>query len=95
LSYYVETLEGAGLRVQGVREAAIEASVNEWFDFLCVYHDAVLGWVGGTQRVEGSQPSSDALRDRLLLIRQAIGLLFGSRPTFQACWTYLTCTKPT
>jgi SAM-dependent methyltransferase len=95
LSYYIEALEGAGLRLQGVREATIEASVSEWFDFLCVYHDAVLGWVGGTQRVEGNRPSSDALRDRLLLIRHAIDLLFGSRSTFQVCWTYLTCTKPT
>jgi len=94
LSFYVETLESAGLRVDSVREGAVQASVSQWFEFLCAYHDAVLGWVGGTDRVNGRPPSADAVRDRMLLIRQAIDLLFGQRDTFEACWTYLTCSLP-
>ena len=68
--------------------------MNEWYEFLCAYHDAVLGWVGGTRRIEGTPPTAEAVRDRLRLIRQAIDLLFGPRPTFRACWTYITCTYP-
>jgi ubiquinone/menaquinone biosynthesis C-methylase UbiE len=92
LSYYVETLQAAGLHVDRVREAVIGASVLDWYEFLCAYHDAVLGWVGGTERIDGSPPSSEAVRDRLRLMRQAIDLLFGQRATFEACWTYITCT---
>jgi hypothetical protein len=92
LSYYLETLEEAGLRVEDVREASIGVSVLDWYEFLCAYHDAVLGWVGGTERIDGTPPSADAIRDRLRLMRQAIELLFGQRATFEACWTYITCT---
>ena len=72
-----------------MREETIEARVSEWFEFLSAYHDAVLGWVGG------SDPSPGALRDRLHLIRHAMETLFGGRPSFNACWTYITARKPT
>ena len=35
-----------------------------------------------------------ALRDRLHLIRHAMETLFGGRPSFNACWTYITARKP-
>ena len=66
----------------------IEAKVGEWFEFLSAYHDAVLGWVGG------ADPTPGALRDRLHLIRHAMETLFGGRPSFNACWTYITARKP-
>jgi SAM-dependent methyltransferase len=93
LDYYLETLEAVGLQVERVREATIDADVNEWYEFLCAYHDAVLGWVGGTRRIDGAPPSAESVRDRLRLIRQALDLLFGRRPYFRACWTYVTCGK--
>ena len=36
----------AGLKVESVREASIEAGVQDWYELLVAYHDAVLGWVG-------------------------------------------------
>jgi ubiquinone/menaquinone biosynthesis C-methylase UbiE len=88
LDSYLQALTDAGFEVLEVREETIEARVSEWFEFLSAYHYAVLGWVGG------ADPSPGALRDRLHLIRHAMETLFGGRPSFNACWTYITARKP-
>jgi SAM-dependent methyltransferase len=93
LDFYLETLELAGLKVESVREASIEARVDEWYELLRTYHDAVLGWVGGTEKIDGSPPSPEAVADRLALIRHTMDVLFHGRPKFQACWTYITCVN--
>jgi len=90
LQHYLDALERAGLEVESVHEETIEASVHDWFEFLSAYHDAVLGWVGGTEKIDGAAPSPAAVRDRLKLIRHAMEMLFGGRPHFNACWTYVT-----
>lgn len=94
LSFYVDALERNGLRVIGVRERTIEADVQEWFELMTAYHDAVLGWVGGTQKLDGRPPTPEAVEDRLAIMRHAIDTIFGGRPTFNACWTYITAEKP-
>ncbi|HYW22550.1 MAG TPA: class I SAM-dependent methyltransferase [Terriglobales bacterium] len=93
LHFYLETLEGAGLHVQDVHEETIEASVDDWFELMSTYHDAVLGWVGGTEKVDGRAPSSEAVDDRLALIRHSMDILFGGRRDFRACWTYITASR--
>jgi SAM-dependent methyltransferase len=93
LDFYLETLELSGLKVESVREASIEAGVQDWFGLLSAYNDAVLGWVGGTEKIDGAAPTPEALADRLKLMRHAMDVLFHSRPTFQACWTYITCVN--
>jgi SAM-dependent methyltransferase len=93
LDFYLETLELSGLKVESVREASIEARVGEWYEFLTTYSDAVLGWVGGTEKIDGAPPAPDALADRLALMRHAMNVLFHGRATFQACWTYITCVN--
>jgi SAM-dependent methyltransferase len=93
LDFYLETLELAGLKVESVREASIEARVDDWYELLRAYHDAVLGWVGGTEKIDGAPPSPEAVADRLALIRHAMDVLFHGRPKFQACWTYITCVN--
>jgi ubiquinone/menaquinone biosynthesis C-methylase UbiE len=93
LQVYVDALEGAGLRVEEIREKTVEAGVEDWYEFLSAYHDAVLGWVGGTERVEGQAPADAAVADRLALIRHAMEILFGGRKEFMACWTYLRCRR--
>jgi len=94
LDYYVQCLEDAGLGVEEVTARTIEARVNDWFDFLSAYHEAVLGWVGGSAKVEGRPASSVAVRDRLALIRHAMDTLLGGRQAFRCCWTYINCAKP-
>jgi SAM-dependent methyltransferase len=91
LQYYLDSLEGAGLQVERVREETIEASVDDWFELMSAYHEAVLGWIGGTEKVDGRPPTPEAVEDRLALIRHSMDILFGGRKDFRACWTYLTC----
>ena len=55
LDFYLETLELGGLKVESVREASMQAGVQDWYEFLSAYNDAVLGWVGGTEKVDGGQ----------------------------------------
>jgi SAM-dependent methyltransferase len=93
LDFYLETLELSGLKVESVREASIEARVDDWYELLRTYHDAVLGWVGGSEKIDGAPPSPEAVTDRLDLIRHAMDVLFHGRPKFQACWTYITCVN--
>ena len=80
----------AGLEVEEVEERTITADVQEWYEFLSAYHEAVLGWVGGSLKVDGREPPEEAVADRLALMRQALDVIFGGRPTFRCCWTYVT-----
>ena len=94
LDYYVRCLEGAGFRIEDVAARTIEARVEDWFQFLSAYHEAVLGWIGGSAKVDGEAAGVDAVRDRLALIRHAMATLFGGRQAFRCCWTYVNCLKP-
>lgn len=93
LDHYASALWDAGFDLVGVRTLPVEALVSEWFEFLAVYHDAILGWVGGSEKVEGKAPSEEAVQDRLALLRLAMDKVFGGRASFEATWTYLTCAK--
>lgn len=73
-----------------MRERNIRARLDEWYEFLCEYHDAVLGWVGGNEKVDKQSPTREAVADRLALTRRAIETLFAGRSEFDACWTYIT-----
>jgi SAM-dependent methyltransferase len=93
LEYYTDALTRNGLTVTGVKQATIVADVGEWFELMTAYHEAVLGWVGGTKRVEGEPPTDEAVQDRLAIMRHAMETIFGGRKTFTACWTYITAEK--
>ena len=93
LDYYLDALRTAGFGIDDVSERTIEADVEEWYQFLAAYADAVLGWVGGAAKVDGAPASDAAAADRLALLRESLGIIFGGRPTFRCCWTYITATK--
>jgi hypothetical protein len=80
--------------VEDVTTATILADVDDWFELPRAYNEAVLGWVGGTARVEGQPPGRQAVDDRLALIRHAMDVIFGGRRTFRCCGTYLRATRP-
>ncbi len=63
LEFYTDALQRAGLSVTEVREKTIEANVSEWFELMTAYHESVLGWVGGTKRLDGAPPTPEALDD--------------------------------
>jgi SAM-dependent methyltransferase len=89
LAHYLDAMKGAGLAVEDVDTRLIEARVGDWCDFLGAYHEGVLGWVGGVQKIAGRDATADAIVDRLALIRTSLTRLFGGRSGFQACWTYV------
>jgi ribosomal protein S18 acetylase RimI-like enzyme/SAM-dependent methyltransferase len=88
LRHYLDALEHAGFRILEVEHRPIEASATEWTAFLATYHEGVLGWVGGSERIEGEPPTDQAVADRLELLAAAVERVFGG-PTFEAVWTYV------
>lgn len=91
---YVHALQSAGLHVDEVLRRPVAARTQDWFDFLKVYHDGVLGWVGGVEKVEGKAPSAADVEARLEILHEALARVLGGQESFQAEWTYLTATKP-
>lgn len=90
LDHYLEALERANFRILRVSNSSVEARVEEWYQFLSVYHEGVLGWVGGTGKIEGGAADPRAVEDRLVLLRAAMDRVFGGHPLFACCWTYVT-----
>lgn len=88
LGHYLEALERAGFTIERVEHRTIEARTAEWAAFLATYHEGVLGWVGGSERVEGSPPSQAAVADRLALLAAAVQVVFAAA-SFDAVWTYV------
>ncbi len=80
LEFYLTSLKEAGLSIEQVENVTIPAKVSEWYDFLAVYHEGVLGWV-------------DEVPVRLELMREAMQTLFEGRESFDCCWTYITCVR--
>jgi hypothetical protein len=93
LDYYLDALRTTGFELDEVTERTIEANVEEWYEFLAAYADAVLGWVGGSAKVDGTGASEEAAADRLALLHDSLAVIFGGRPTFLCCWTYVTATR--
>jgi SAM-dependent methyltransferase len=93
LEHYVDALNASGFEVEEVTERTIEADVEEWYEFLAAYADAVLGWVGGSAKVDGAEAPEEAAADRLRLLHDSLAVIFGGRPTFNCCWTYLTAVR--
>ena len=86
LSQYAE---GRRLPDRSIIGRNIRAGVDDWCEFLCGYHQAVLVWVGGNKKVDGRTPTAEAVADRISLIRRAIDTLFAAAE-FDTRWTYIT-----
>jgi SAM-dependent methyltransferase len=93
LEYYLDTLRAAGFAIEDVDERTIEARVDEWYEFLAAYADAVLGWAGGSEKVGDPPATPEAAAARLELLRESLSTIFGGRPTFRCCWTYITAAR--
>ena len=91
LDHYLDALRDAGFDISSVQRRRIPARVDEWFEFLSVYHEGVLGWVGGAEKITGSPISDAVAEDRLTLMQRAMDHVFGGAFEFGASWTYITC----
>jgi SAM-dependent methyltransferase len=93
LRHYLAAFEGVGFRVRSVEHRMIRAETADWAEFLAVYHEGVLGWVGGSELIEGAVPTVAVVDDRLQLLRESVERVFGG-PSFQALWTYIDAEIP-
>lgn len=93
LSYYEGALEAAGFEICGCELHSIQARVDQWYSFLEVYHEGVLGWVGGAQKITGNAIDSETLRLRKELIWASMQRMFNHADFFDAAWTYITAQK--
>jgi SAM-dependent methyltransferase len=93
LSFYLDQLRGAGFTIADIARRSIQADVADWYEFLAAYHEGVLGWAGGSRRIDGADPSDELVQLRLRLMRTALDRIFGGRPSFEASWTYVTAER--
>lgn len=91
LVYYIDMLRSEGFDVTTVRHERISAQVDEWYEFMSVYHEGVLGWVGGAEKITNEAAPENVIEDRLTLMRMAMNRIFGGAEEFGASWTYITC----
>lgn len=89
LSAYRAAFREAGFVIEEVSARRIEARVEEWRDFLSAYHEGVIGWAGGSARVEGTDASDEVVGERLQLLSAAMSAAFPGSATFPCCWTYV------
>jgi SAM-dependent methyltransferase len=91
LDHYLEAFRSEGFEVTSVVRRRIPARVDEWFEFLSVYHEGVVGWLGGAEKIVGHAPSAGVVQDRHALMRKAMDRVFNGAFEFGASWTYITC----
>lgn len=93
LAAYREMLQATGFKVEKVEGRRVDVRLDEWTRFLAVYHDGILPWVGGTEKVDGRAAPEVAVQDRLVLMTEALRDAIGA-PRFTAHWTYIDAVKP-
>jgi hypothetical protein len=93
LSYYTNCIESAGFQIEDVHCQPIKAKVADWYSFLEVYHEGVLGWVGGAQKVTKNAAPPELITMRKELMWKGMERIFEGRDFFDAVWTYITAQK--
>jgi SAM-dependent methyltransferase len=89
----VAAIAAAGFGVERVRHRDVTVDTAEWAEFLGVYHEGVLPWVGGCKETDGRPAGAADVRDRLRLISKGLRAAVGG-PSFRASWTYVDAAKP-
>lgn len=93
LEFYLDAFTDAGFTVAHVFDTTVYARIDEWYQMLAAYSDGVLGWIGGSEKIDGHPPTDVDQKYRLLLIRQSLEKLFPGKDSFPCSWTYITCRK--
>lgn len=93
IDYYVDSLHKNGFVVNEIKTIDIESNVKEWFDFLKVYDEGILGWIGGVYKVSGDLVDLTDIQNRLDIMEEAINIIFNNKNSFTASWNYIICEK--
>jgi len=94
VNHYQTAFEAAGFRLKSSVVRTFDALVTDWYDFLAVYHEGVLGWVGGATKITGAPATETDIVIRKKLMRMAMERIFDGKSSFRASWTYFQCEKP-
>jgi SAM-dependent methyltransferase len=93
IDFYTNELVNNGFKIVEVKTINIDAKVDEWFDFLKVYHEGVIGWIGGSKKITGVEPTEQEINDRIEIIKLSLNKMFNNQNNFKACWNYIICEK--
>jgi SAM-dependent methyltransferase len=93
VAFYVDALSEAGFNIEQMEARPIAARTSEWGDFLAAYHDGVVGWAGGTRKLDGHEPEAATIELRCSLLRKALSALLEDADEFTANWSYIRCTR--
>ncbi len=93
IEYYTDSLHKNGFVVKEIKTIDIKANVKEWFDFLNVYDEGILGWIGGVKKVTGEIATLTDIQNRLDIMEEALNIIFDNKNHFNASWNYIICEK--
>lgn len=93
IELYLDLLSDAGLRPIYHFERTIDVSMEDLLEALLPYHDVVLGWIGGSRKVEGHPPTDASVRDRMSLIQRCVEKIYANHDSFRCAWTYITAKR--
>ncbi|GAA5107594.1 hypothetical protein [Haloechinothrix salitolerans] len=93
LESYLENLAKSGFEVLHTFEQTTSVPLNDFAKGVSTYHEGVLSWIGGSEKVESISPTESAVQDRLFFIRYALETLFPGSEAIPFTWTYITCRR--
>lgn len=93
LEFYDAALHAAGFKNIISVCKSIEASIADWSEFLNTYHDAVLGWAGGVEKITRQPIHQETVKLRKCLLQESLESLFLNQTHFSANWTYISAVK--
>jgi hypothetical protein len=93
IEYYTSSLYENGFIINEIKTIDVKSNVNEWFDFLKVYDEGILGWIGGVEKVSGDIANLVDIQNRLDIMEEAINIIFNNNNNFSANWNYIICEK--
>lgn len=93
IEYYTNSLYKNGFVIKEIKTIDVKSNVKEWFDFLKVYDDGILGWIGGVEKVTGDIANLTDIQNRLDIMEEAINIIFDNNKDFNASWNYIICEK--
>ncbi len=93
VEYYQDIFANSKFKNVSCDVKTILAKVDDWYSFLEVYHEGVLGWIGGAEKITQKLPTDQSINDRKALMKLAMNKIFNSKDTFKASWTYMVYQK--
>ena len=83
IEYYTDEILKNNFKILEIKTINIDARVDEWFEFLKVYHEGIISWVGGANKITGVDPKEDEIEDRIDIIKLALNEMFNNKNDFK------------